>query len=108
MGVISSKSFIDYSNVEPFEGPLENVDQFVERIKVHFEPKPTSQPATYEARKFNLVETQVQLEDSLIQLFTEPKELTLLNIDIESMKASEFSPPEDKQNLLLEYVFDLS
>ena len=44
---------------------------------------------------YDLIESQVAIEDSTFQLFTEPEELTLLNID--SNSRFEFAvPPDDK------------
>ena len=44
---------------------------------------------------YDLVESQVALEDNTFQLFTEPEELTLLNIDSNSRFEFALAPEDD-------------
>ena len=44
---------------------------------------------------YDLVESQVELEDNTFQLFTEPEELTLLNIDSNSRFEFALAPEDD-------------
>ena len=44
---------------------------------------------------YDLLESRVEIEDSTFQLFTEPEELTLLNIDSNSRFEFAVSPEDD-------------
>ena len=55
--------------------------------------------------RFSFVETRVQLADSLFQLFDEPRDFSILNLDKASKNVAKFPR---RGNILSEFVFDLS
>lgn len=54
---------------------------------------------------FSFKESQIELEDSLWQLFSEPEELTLLNIDLVSRRPYAF---QNEKGSPLTYWIDIS
>ena len=55
-------------------------------------------------QKYTFTETQIELEDSLLQLFSEPEEITFLNVDKHSKGSIGVNL---EPNIALEYWFDL-
>ena len=76
--VIASRTFVDFENVKPAdENPVE---YNMESIGA-FQLDPLAPMRNETSIRYSLVESRVTLEDSLIQLFTEPKSFSLLNLD---------------------------
>ena len=55
--------------------------------------------------QYSLIEHKISLEDSLIQILTQPEEFSLLNIDRASR--TQLVRPRDSDDIVT-YVFDLS
>ena len=66
-------NYIDYEDVIALDGVIRTIRSDIEAQKFS---KDYAEPI-----KFNFVESQIKLEDSLWQIFSEPREITLLNID---------------------------
>ena len=96
--MMTLQNFIDYENVDPGVGPVERMSRTIELRpfdllvpKVHF---------------YSFIEHQISLEDSLIQILTEPEEFSLLNLDLNSHFVIDFDyMPEE---VFTQYRFDLS
>ena len=57
--ILNVVNFVDYSNIEPFEGPLKQTTQFMDVISLGENPSMTLYT------RYSFVEHQVELEDSL-------------------------------------------
>jgi hypothetical protein len=66
-------NFIDYENVDPGVGPIKRTASTVELFG--FDPQ------AKDVRFHSFIESQIELEDSLFQILTEPAEFSLLNLD---------------------------
>lgn len=91
------QNFIDYDNVEPGVGPVKRMARTVES-----RPFDTKTPKIH---FYSLIEHQIALEDSLIQIMTEPAEFSLLNLDLNSYLTFTGRLPEA---VFTQYRFDLS
>ena len=93
---MQAMNYIDYEDVVALDGIVRTVRSDIE---AQLFSKDYALPI-----KFNYVESQITLEDSLWQIFSEPQEITLLNIDL--LLRTEFTMPDMTSHLT--YYFDLS
>ena len=71
--LFQAQNYIDYEDVEAQDGYVKTTIGDIEAIPM--------QSQDGNPIKLSFVETQVELEDSLWQIFSEPKEITLMNVD---------------------------
>ena len=100
--MLTSNNYVDYNEVDPFEGPIKHASNFVDNIELqqHLDQGKTK------VRRFSFIEHQITLQDSLLQIMDSPEEFSLLNIDITSK--TEFNVEQSIEKAFFMYVFDLS
>ena len=90
-GLLIGQTYIDYDDVKTVQGL--HVKHLLSQVSYReLDPFPEGGQNSIEI--YDMIESRVTLEDSTFQIFTEPQELTLLNID----KHSKFDfamPTED-------------
>ncbi len=91
------KNFVNYEIVKVGENPVEQMVMIVEGNPINPE-KPV-------VIRYPLVETRVSLQDSLLQLMTEPEEFSMLNLDRLNKLKLPFPVESDS---FKEFWFDLS
>ena len=100
--VLTSNNYVDYNEVDPFEGPIKHASNFVDNIELqqHLDQGRTK------LRRFSFIEHQITLQDSLVQIMDSPEEFSLLNVDITSK--TEWNLKQSIENAFFMCVFDLS
>ena len=75
--ILSTTTFADYDDVlDPYKGPLKKIHSIVDGLALEeLELDKTL------LKNFSFMEHKVILQDSLMQILTEPEELTILNLD---------------------------
>lgn len=106
IAVLTSINFVDFGDVEPFKGPIKHAMQWVEQRNVQTTQKIIGGIPTIPIIRYSFVEHEVSLEDSWVQLMTEPVEFSMLNLDLSQPTKGDW--PATNPNALLEYNFDLS
>ena len=75
LGIITAFNYINFDEVDPFKGPLKDASQWIDSFKLdHF-------PDEVTMRRYSMQEHRIELEDSIIQIMTEPLKFKFLNID---------------------------
>ena len=97
-GLIQIRNFVDFSEVEPYKGPIKKT---LERV----ESNSDIDLRYYVKRGYSFIEHQVSLEDSLLQILSQPSEFSILNLDKQSRLDFTLQKHE---RIILEYMFDLS
>jgi len=85
LGFLTAYNFIDYGDIKPFEGPLRQTSKMIEMTKLAYSPTELTM------KRLPLKEHIVSLEDSLVQIMTEPAEFSFLNL--ENVPANEVKLP---------------
>ncbi len=92
------KNFVNYETVKVGENPVEQMVMSVESEAINPEQKPI-------VIRYSLVETRVSLQDSLLQLMTEPEKFSMLNLNrLDRLKVPFPTSPDSFK----EFWFDLS
>ena len=103
--ILQASSFIDYDEVDPFKGPLMYNVSIFEALNGK-QLIMGEENTVYNTKVFSYVEHRVSLQDSLIQLFSDPEEFSLLIIDKSEVTTGKILG--DLGDLFFEFRFDLS
>ena len=89
--------YIDHDDIEAKDGHVKSIIGDIDQNEMSLVSPP--------ALRFTFIESQIELEHSLWQIFSEPEEITLLNIDPLSKTELPIRGPDDSYST---YLLDLS
>ena len=102
LGLLTAFNYVDYGEVEPYQGPLKHAMQWIEFFQL-----PYSETA-YSMKRHSFKEHRVFLEDSLLQILTAPVDFKMLNFETVAPLEVKFPRHGDFKDTLFMYNFDLS